>query len=348
MDLELSGPEALQNSKLNANRSWATVRRRIETGGLMPVQHTPRFTFTRDQKIFTMGSCFARRIEKVLEARGLPLLLSGHGVPAEHFESWDPAKRIGGGVPAGRLSRGALHKYNAHSMVHELRRVLRGATYPQEGLIEMSPGAWFDPHASGLRNLDLETALENRRRIDAATATVREAEVVFLTLGLTETWIDQETGLAMNRAPSARDLLANRHRFRFVDFGFRSILEEMEAGLELIREACNPSMRFIVTVSPVPLSHTFRQTDALVSVTASKSVLRAVAEELRRTFDFVDYFPSYEMVMHSPRELAWQSDQLHVAAPMVSHITTSFMSLYYGQEAPAAGEELALDEDLAA
>jgi hypothetical protein len=44
-----------------------------------------------------MGSCFAREVENILIARSLPLLLAGHGVPAEHFETWDGATGRGGG-----------------------------------------------------------------------------------------------------------------------------------------------------------------------------------------------------------------------------------------------------------
>jgi hypothetical protein len=227
-------------------------------------------------------------------------------------------------------------------MTHELRRVLEGESYPDGGLIELGPDQWFDPHASGLKPLDLATALDNRRRLEAATATVRQAQVVFMTLGLTETWIDRETGLAMNRPPGGRGLVTHQDRFRFVEFGFRAILEELCACFALIRVSCNPGMRFVVTVGPVPLGATFRASDVLVSAGASKAVLRAVAEELCRSFDYVDYFPSYEMVMASPRSLAWQPDQAHVSSAMIRHVTDSFLSLCYAGEPAGAGEGDAL------
>jgi hypothetical protein len=88
--------------------------------------------------------------------------------------------------------------------------------------------------------------------------------------------------------------------------------------IALIREHCHPEMRFVVTVSPVPLGATFKDADVIVANSASKSVLRTVAEELFRRFDFVDYFPSYEIVLNSPRALAFQEDQLHVARDMVA------------------------------
>jgi hypothetical protein len=103
----------------------------------------------------------------------------------------------------------------------------------------------------------------------------------------------------------------------------------------LIREHCHPEMRFIVTVSPVPLGATFKDADVIVANSASKSVLRAVAEELFRRFDFVDYFPSYEMVLNSPRAIAFEEDQLHIARDMVAHIMSTFQESYLAAPAEA-------------
>ena len=47
-----------------------------------------------------------------------------------------------------------------------------------------------------------------------------------------------------------------------------------------------------------------------------------------RRFDFVDYFPSYEIVLNSSPALAFQDDQLHVARDMVQHVMETFQSAY--------------------
>ena len=73
-----------------------------------------------------------------------------------------------------------------------------------------------------------------------------------------------------------------------------------------------------------------------VDVLPLHGTLRAAAQELRDKYDYVDYFPSYEMVMNSPRELAWGDDQLHVRAPMVEHVVGHFMKSYVVGYAEAA------------
>ena len=59
-----------------------------------------------------------------------------------------------------------------------------------------------------------------------------------------------------------------------------------------------------------------------------KSLLRSVAEELFPRFDYVDYFPSYEIVLNSPRAIAFEDDQLHIAREMVAHVMTTFQGAY--------------------
>lgn len=334
MRIEYDAGTALSIMRGNPVRGWTSgkpdrmAKDRLTTGDFLKVEHRPKFRIDPSWPIFTMGSCFARGVENVLVSRGLPLLLDGHGAPAEHFESWNEETGRGGGAARGELSRGALNKYSVRSMTHELKRVLLEESYPNEGMIELSPEQWFDPHASGLKLVGRDDAFANRKRLAEATATIRKARICFFTLGLTETWLDAETGLAMNTHPGPAWLARLPERFRFVDYGYDATLSDMLEIVGLIREHCRPEMRFIVTVSPVPLGATFKDADVIVANSASKSVLRAVAEELFRRFDFVDYFPSYEMVLNSPRAIAFEEDQLHIARDMVAHIMGTFRDSY--------------------
>jgi hypothetical protein len=339
MRIEYDAGTALSIMRANPVRGWTSgkadrmAKDRLTTGDFLDIDHRAKFQIDPSWPIFTMGSCFAREVENVLMMRGLSLVTKGHGVPAEHFETWNATTGRGGGANGGELSRGALNKYSVRSMTHELRRVLLGETYPNDGLIELAPDQWFDPHASGLRLLDRETAFANRERLTAATATIKQARICFFTLGLTETWLDSETGLAMNAHPGPAWLARMPERFRFVDYGYDATLADMLEIMTMIRTHCHPEMRFIVTVSPVPLGATFKDADVIVANSGSKSVLRAVAEELYRRFDFVDYFPSYEIVLNSPRALAFQEDQLHVARDMVAGVMSTFERSYFSEAA---------------
>lgn len=334
MKLSFTAAEAFENSRANIHRAWIagnnnlSVRARLSTDDVFHIGHRPRFHLEPNTSVFTMGSCFAREIENFLINARVAVVLKDHGIPAEHFESWKEGESP---FARGSLSRGAFNKYSVHSMSHEIRRTLRDESHPDEGLIQLDDRTWFDPHSSGLKALNYETAIANRRRIAAATAELRNADVVFLTLGLTETWLDNETGLAMNSHPGATWLRRLQDRFTFIDFGFDATLRELTSTIELIRRMCNSEMRFILTISPVPLGVTFKPIDIVVANSGSKALLRTVAEELYRTYDYVDYFPSYELVTHSPRNKAWLEDQLHVSRQAVDGVVQTFIDSYYGQ-----------------
>jgi hypothetical protein len=342
LDYVLTSTAAIRQSVKNKFRVWSSpaanaARNRYFPDQFFNVAHNAKFSIEADDAIFTVGSCFARNVESVLSHRGMNLVLAGHGIEAKHYESYDEATDIGGGVTGG-LSRSAFNKYTAHSINHELRRVLKNEKYADEGLVELGNDQWFDPHASGLKHLPKEIALQNRAKIDAAVETIKGANITFITLGLTEGWIDNVTGLAMNRHPGVPALKANSDRFSFVDAGYQAIADQMHDTIGLIRQHANPDMKFIVTVSPVPLGATWRPSDIVVSNTASKSKLRAVAEELFRTYDYVDYFPSYEIAMNSPRATSWKEDQLHVQWPLVNHIMGIFQAAYLPAKAKVESE----------
>jgi hypothetical protein len=79
---------------------------------------------------------------------------------------------------------------------------------------------------------------------------------------------------------------------------------------------------------------TFRNLDIMVAHSASKAVLRAVADEAQRRLEYVDYFPAYEIVVHSPRHLVWLEDQMHVAPEVTKTIARQFIEKYRVQQAP--------------
>lgn len=333
----LPAEKARKIAHSNKRRQWniggLSAKARFETAERVQVVPNPSFKLKRTDKIFTMGSCFAREIENALSSKGIPLLLNGHGVMPERFESWNEEKQTGGGVPKGRISRGVFHKYTTHSMYFDIDRAFNGNQHEDQGLLEIN-GKWFDPHAAGLALTDLDTALESRARVDAGMATVAEADVVIITLGLTESWRELRHGLIMNRPPRGADLVKNADLFEFIDFGYDDIYAELVRTIEIIKDRRGPEVKFVISVSPVP-SSTFSDRDIVEASVGSKSTLRTAAESVSRKFENVDYFPSYEMVTLSPRGLAWKEDAVHVQRDMVRLVTQTFIDHYFDAPEPA-------------
>ncbi|MBU3655540.1 MAG: hypothetical protein FGM23_04185, partial [Alphaproteobacteria bacterium] len=145
----------------------------------------------------------------------------------------------------------------------------------------------------------LHNAEHLRRLITNTNQSLTDCDAVFITLGHTETWFDNELGIFLNGTPPPQLIARSKDRFCFTNVGFLDAFAAISRLLELIRAASLRPKKFILTVSPVPIQTTFTAADIIQANTHAKSTLRAVAGELSRSHRDVDYFPSYEIVLNS-------------------------------------------------
>lgn len=288
-----------------------------------PVNSTPKFRLKHSDRFFAIGSCFARNIERELSAQGITCLTEGINIPADFYTG-------------ARDARAAMNKFNIPSMIDEIARTFDPDHREPGRYIELAPGEYFDPATSGIKLLPLADHALVRQAIRATTLRMAEADVVIVTLGLVEAWFDRESGLFLNTSPHPRAMQREARRVRLALPGDRpNRFLHMRPNFSFLRDkmhrlihaiACHaPKARVVVSVSPVPLQATMTADDVVMSSSLSKSLLRVVAEDARASFDHVDYFPSYEMVMNSPRALTWEEDEIHVKASLVSQVTGAFV-----------------------
>lgn len=172
--------------------------------------------------------------------------------------------------------------------------------------------------------------MERRRQVREAFRKLANVDAVIITLGLIEDWYDQRLGLYMNSAPTGHMVKKHPERFTFRILSFEENLSIVRQSLDLIH-AVNPRAKIVITTSPVPLGKTFTSRDVIVANTYSKSTLRVIAQDVADERDYVDYFPSYEIVMLSDKFGAWEDDQRHVLDTKVAEIMASFMGHYLGE-----------------
>jgi hypothetical protein len=118
------------------------------------------------------------------------------------------------------------------------------------------------------------------------------------TLGLTEAWAHRADGAVYPLCPGTVAGAFDPEHHRFINFGVTEVLGDMRAAFDFIRNR-NARIRFLVTVSPVPLVATAENRHVLVPTSYSKSVLRTVCGELEAAHEDVAYFPSYEIITGS-------------------------------------------------
>jgi hypothetical protein len=252
-----------------------------------------KFTINRTTRIATAGSCFAQHIGRHLRKAGFAVIDSEPAPPGLDAET---AAKFGFGLYSARYS----NIYTAR----QLRQIVEEAlgTFEPADTIWEKDGRYFDAFRPAVEPTGLSTVeivREHRKyHLRQVLKIVGAAEVLVFTLGLTEAWVHAPSGTTYPTAPGT---IAGRYDpavHKFHNFGFQEIYEDLLAFFDLAK-AQNPQIRFLLTVSPVPLTATASGEHVLSATTYSKSVLRAVAGQLYHERQDVDYFPSYEIVTGS-------------------------------------------------
>ena len=313
-----------------AEEAWKVVRRNKHSrwpdpekspNRLVPVA-SPRsyktFSIDRTESVFTIGSCFARNIEEVLAQLGFR-------VPALDIAAKEEDRATG-------RPNGMLNKFVTQSIEFELSWALGAIEYdPESVLLPIGDEGYIDPFLKpGLPPVSLERGVERRLEVLANTKRVTECATVIITLGLVESWYDKELRCYLNLTPPFSVIRNNPGIFEYRISDYQDIVSSIENTIMLLRTRSIPDTKILISVSPVPLNTTFSGSDILVANTYSKSVLRAAAEYVCRRHNNVDYFPSFEAVMLSPRESAWQHDLAHVDPRFVQRIVQRMTREYCG------------------
>jgi hypothetical protein len=295
----------------------------------IPNLYRPKFPIDRDSQIATAGSCFAQNVAKHLRARRYSVI---DAEPAPPGLTAQDAARFGYGLFSARTA----NIYTARQL-----RQLAGEAFdrfePQDAVWERD-GRYYDAlrpsvEPSGLPSAEI--VREHRKfHLRKVASVLRTADVFVFTLGLTEVWTHRESGTAYPTAPGT---IAGRYDpavHVLTNLTFRDVYEDMRTFFRLAKRA-NPKVKFLLTVSPVPMTATATGRHILEANAYSKSLLRAVAGQLAQENDDVDYFPSYELIAGAQAKGAYYRDNMrNVSAEGVALVMDAFVAAH---ERPATG-----------
>ncbi len=249
-----------------------------------------KFDIAPTDQIVTAGSCFAQHIGRGLRKRGFNLL---DVEPAPLGLDGEQAQKFGYGLYSARYG----NIYTAGQLL-QLGREAFSEVDPANPVWEKD-GRFFDAMRPAVEPDGFAKSEHVKRHRRHHLARVREAfsaaDLFIFTFGLTEAWVDQATGTVYPTAPGTIAGHYDPEIYAFRNFHFAETYRSFCAFRDLLRRH-NPAIRFILTVSPVPLTATATDDHVLVATTYSKSVLRAVGGQLCQEYDDVDYFPSYELI----------------------------------------------------
>ncbi len=327
----MSAADAFNALKANPDSGWPTREDLANRfAHFADPSFTPRFSLEPGQRIFTIGSCFARNVERALADRGFDgPTLALHGALGD-----DPSIQWGG-------DRGAvLNNYVPAAIAPQIRWAFGLDAFDlQKHAFHMGRDRYVDLQLpSGFRPLPAEAIARRRNAISTIYRSLAGSHVVLITLGLIEAWYDTLSGLYINCPPPKSATRTDPSRFELHILDYNEVVASLEELVALLARVCPKGHRVILTVSPVPLQATFTASDVAVANTYSKSVLRAAVEPLVARHDHIEYFPSYESVILTDRSIAYVDDQVHVEGAIVRFNVDRMIRRYAGA---ADGEAVA-------
>lgn len=294
---------------------------------------TPKFTLKKTDRIATAGSCFAQHISRYLNAAGCGRYLAEQQHPLAMQQGAENASYQLYTARYGNI-------YSARQAL-ELFQQAFGIVPVIDDYAEQD-GRHYDllrPNAVPDGFASLSEAMADRRFHLSCVKTMFESAQAFVfTLGLTETWYHAGNGHTYPACPGTAKGVYDPALHLFRNMDYNEVLRDMEALLQGLR-AVNPALKVILTVSPVPLVATYTAQNVLLASSYSKSVLRAVAGVIDARYDFVQYFPSYEIISHPASFGQYLESNLREAAERgVAHVMGSFIEtlLEPGEAAAAA------------
>ena len=270
---------------------------------------TPKFAIGQDDPILTAGSCFARHIGRAL---------------LEHGMNWRDAELAPPGLTAaerharhyGEFSFRTGNIYTAACLLQWLSWAYGNSTSPTE--VWSEEGRYFDPHRPAIEPegyASPEAMLAARQEtLTAIRNAVAGASCLVFTLGLTEAWQNRADGIVYPVCPGTVRGSFDAARHTLHNFNASEVHRDLSAAVALVR-AANPQLRVLLTVSPQPLTATATGSHALTANTYTKSVLRAAAGQLAEELDYVDYFPSYEIITGFPFKGVFFEPNLRTVTP---------------------------------
>ena len=252
----------------------------------------------RGTKVLTFGSCFAANIARHLGDAGFNLIGANENREEQNESVWTVA-----------CNEGIVNTFT----IRQLTEWIYNNKTPNQPLWKKKEGkelyAFSDAHRQRTRKL------------------FDSAEVLIITLGLSEVWYNKGTGEVFSST-------IPRSLFDEETYGFRlstvsENVENLSIVYGLIRKQ-SPNARIIFTLSPVPLLATFRPISCISANTVSKATLRVAVDELYRNNqadERLHYWPSYELVMEGFRD-SFASDNRHVRKEVLTFIMLLFEQVY--------------------
>lgn len=241
-------------------------------------------------RILSMGSCFSQLMAKQLSIN-------------KFSNSIEPFGTV----------------YNPMAIHKLLNAAIENRAPSAEGLVQRDD-RWFhfDFHSQFTGPSGSSLQLKLQELIENTHTALQSVTCVLLTYGTAWVYTLRDSGA----------IVANCHKMPQALFYKRllapaEIVNSFKVLFDSIK-SIHPTMRFILSVSPVR-----HLKDSLELNSLSKSCLRIATHEITTTFQNVDYFPAYELLLDDLRDYRfYAADMIHPSAQAEAYIWQKFSGRY--------------------
>ena len=212
--------------------------------------------------------------------------------------------------------------FNPASIAKAVRRLLSETPYSDNDLF-LHNGVWnsYDHHSDFSDTEKGRCLAKMNDKLKESSQFLKNATILFITFGTAWIYRQKVNG----------QIVSNCHKMPANTF-----LREKLSVQDIVNEYTDlfhtfpfsdKKTRVIFTVSPV--RHT---KDGLHENQLSKATLLLAIDELQKRFDFVEYFPSYEMLLDDLRDYRfYNEDMVHPNNTAIKYLTEK-LSSYFSEE----------------
>lgn len=260
-------------------------------------------------QISTAGSCFAQNLRRELIARNC------------NFHDAEPAPVM---LIEQRRRQFGFELFSArYGNIYtslQLRQLVERAfgVRDYEDTIWEHEGRFYDVFRPTIEPNGFESAEEvtlcRESHLRAVKHLFETTDVLIFTFGLTEVWRSRKDGLAHPVCPGVAAGTFDADKYELHNATVADVVRDFEGFMEIVR-AANPGIKFVLTVSPVPMIATATNMHVVNANSRTKSTLRAAADELYQKYDFIDYFPGYEVLTTPLAQARLYADNKRAVTP---------------------------------
>lgn len=259
-------------------------------------------TVSHSDQIMTIGSCFADNIAQYMQKGRFHIEINPFGI-----------------------------LYNPISIAGALELLIDHAPLPQESIVQQGE-LWhsflFHGKYAALSEVDLIAALE--KRIYFLRKQIKKTTRLVVTLGTANVYIYKATQKIVANCHKIPNSAFDKKRLNSNECvtALSSVFEKLKASI--------PNIEIVLTISPIRHIR-----DGMVENQISKSILCVSAAALCEEYDYVHYFPAYELMMDDLRDYRfYEADLIHPNEQAIAYIWNHFKATFFSESTQKVLDEV--------